>query len=102
MNQTRDENPLLSSMVTSKTSEYNCRIVLVDALVCEQFNKELGILRVKMIIDMIHMLHPFLCFCVDFKTSSTLGNMLILTFICCLGLDNDLDKLVIISQNNFI
>jgi hypothetical protein len=71
MNQTRDDNPLLSSMVTSKMSEYNCRVVLVDALVCEQFNKELGILHVKTIIDMIHMLYPFLCFCVNFKISST-------------------------------
>jgi hypothetical protein len=59
-------------------SEYNCKIVLVDVLICEQFNKQLGILCVRMIIDMIHMLYPFLCFCMDFKTSSMLGNMLIL------------------------
>jgi hypothetical protein len=26
--------------------------------------------------------------------------MLILMFICCLGLDNDIDKLVIISSQN--
>jgi hypothetical protein len=59
-------------------TKYNYRIVLVDVLVCEQFNNKLGILCVRMIIDMIYMLYPFLCFCVDFKTSSTPGNMLIL------------------------
>jgi hypothetical protein len=49
--------------------EYNSRAPIFPPLTCENFDEKLKISYVKMVIEYLHVLQPFLAFCVKFDVA---------------------------------
>ncbi len=49
--------------------EYNSRVSIFPPLTCGEFHVELEILYVEMVAKSLHVLQPFLAFCVQFDAT---------------------------------